>query len=64
MSKYDSWWCNYNPNSAAKRIAKLETTISTFLHDVDAAGDGLEMSSNMWLQVAAFRKLLKRGNEG
>ena len=27
MSKYDSWWCNNNPTSAAKRIAKLQTKL-------------------------------------
>jgi len=44
------------------RIAELETTIRTFLHDLDGHDDGnwpVRMSVGMWLQVQAFKKLVK-----
>jgi hypothetical protein len=48
---------------AAERILALETTIVTFLHDIDARDDRLRpitMTTGMWLQVQAFRKLLDK----
>lgn len=39
----------------------LEATVRTFLHDVEAAGPGLELTANMWLQIAAFNRLLEKG---
>jgi len=44
------------------RIAELETTIRTFLHDLDGHDDDnwpVRMSVGMWLQVQAFKKLVK-----
>ena len=44
------------------RIGALETTITTFIHDIDGHDDDrngpIIMSSLMWLQVEAFRTLL------
>jgi len=46
---------------AANRIIDLEKTIYTFLHDLDNHADEhgpITMTTGMWLQVQAFRKLL------
>jgi hypothetical protein len=50
-----------NPKKLSERIEALETTIRTFLHDVDAAGSGLNLPGNMWLQINAFRLMVEAG---
>lgn len=47
-----------------KRIAELEVTIGTFLHDLDAHEgkvfpSEIRMNHAMWMQVQAFRNLLR-----
>jgi hypothetical protein len=57
---------NFTPMSSQDaemkaRIAALETTIATFIHDIDNHDDSngeITMSSLMWLQVEAFRNLV------
>lgn len=46
-----------------KRCETIETTVRTFLHDLDAhekrvQPSEIKMNSAMWMQVEAFRKLL------
>lgn len=52
-----------NTKRLQERVRVLETTIATFLHDLDDHDcdetlPKVLMSNGMWLQVAAFRKLV------
>lgn len=55
----DIWICI----DAADRLEEMQKTICTFLHDLDsckaAYPDIVKLSTGMWLQVEAFRKLVK-----